>query len=93
MEKNLFILYPNEKLNLYINIRLPVDINQQRASFYDFSKNNLSGLQIIFTQSAKAVKEKLSKNVILQLQEKGIEIFDGAIISNEINVLELKKSK
>lgn len=93
LEKNLFILYPNEKLNLYINIRLPVDINQQRTSSYDFSKNNLSGLQIIFTQSAKAVKEKLSKNVILQLQEKGIEIFDGAIISNEINVLELKKSK
>ncbi len=91
LEKNLFILNPNEKLNLYINIGLPVDINQQRASSYDFSKNNLSGLQIIYTQSAKAVKEKLSKNVLLQLQEKGIEIFDGVITSNEINVLELKK--
>lgn len=90
MEKNLFILNPNEKLNIYINIGLPVDINQQRASSYDFSKNSLSGLQIIYAQSAKAVKQKLSKNVLSQLKEKGIEIFDGVITSNEVNILELE---
>lgn len=91
IEPYLYVLKPGEKVLLFIDLRLPSDNILTRAYTYDFSSFDLDSMKIIFWQNAEELKSILTKQILETLEKERIEIFDGALESNNVEIIELRR--